>query len=137
MPRNLDYPMPMHGRMMRQRLWEAQIDAGMLYDTLRDDDAVPAWTLDKVARGADGIHQVSRYLRFKASNPAQWGAVPEEKPGIGQLVLGIATLWGAGFGLYALLGVAMRASGALDPKPVAAKKRKRARRHFGSPFVVR
>jgi hypothetical protein len=60
--------------MMRQRLWEAQIDAGMLYDVLRDDDAVPAWTLDKVARGAENIHQVSRYLRFKASNPLHWGA---------------------------------------------------------------
>jgi hypothetical protein len=74
MPRNLDYPMPMHGRMMRQRLWEAQLDAGMLYDTLRDDDRVPAWTLDKVARGADNLHQVSRYLRFKVSNPQHWGA---------------------------------------------------------------
>ena len=74
MPRNLDYPMPLHGRMMRQRLWEAQLDAGMLYDTLRDDDRVPAWTIDKVARGAGDIHQVSRYLRFKASHPAQWGA---------------------------------------------------------------
>ena len=74
MPRNLDYPMPMHGRMMRQRLWEAQIDAGMLYDVLRDSDRVPAWTLDKVARGAGDIQQVSRYLRFKASNPTQWGA---------------------------------------------------------------
>jgi hypothetical protein len=74
MPRNLDYPAPMHGRMMRQRLWETQLDAGMLYDTLRDDDAVPAWTLDKVARGADNIHQVSRYLRFKVSHPQHWGA---------------------------------------------------------------
>ena len=135
MPRNFDYPMPMHGRMMRQRLWETGIDARMLYDTLRDDDAVPAWTLDKVARGADGIHQVSRYLRFKASNPIQWGAVPEEKPGIGSLALAVATLWGAGFGLYALLGVAVRVSGALDVKPVPKKKR-RARRHYGSPFAV-
>lgn len=74
-PRNLDYPAPMHGRMMRQRLWEAQLDAGMLYDVLRDDDRVPAWTLDKVATGAHNLHQVSRYLRFKVSNPQHWGAL--------------------------------------------------------------
>ena len=73
-PRNLDYPMPMHGRMMRQRLWEAQLDAGMLYDVLRDDDRVPAWTQDFVARSASDLHQVSRYLRFKVSNPTMWGA---------------------------------------------------------------
>lgn len=72
--RNLDYPAPMHGRMMRQRLWEAQLDAGMLYDVLRDDDAVPAWTQDFVARSASDLHQVSRYLRFKVSNPTMWGA---------------------------------------------------------------
>jgi len=74
MPRNLDYPAPMHGRMMRQRLREAEHDARKLFATLRDDDRVPAWTLDKVATGADNLHQVSRYLRFKVSNPVHWGA---------------------------------------------------------------
>lgn len=95
MRRNLDYPMPMHGRMLRQRLWEARLDAGMLYDVLRDDDAVPAWTLDKIATATNNIGQVSRYLRYKVEKPIQWGAVPEpekdaEMPTAFKVALGVA-----------------------------------------------
>jgi hypothetical protein len=84
MPRNLDYPMPMHGRMMRQRLWETQRQAGMLFDVLRDDDRVPAWTLDKVAVGANNVGQVSRYLRFKIEHPQRFqplGFIPSAYSG--------------------------------------------------------
>jgi len=128
-PRNLDYPMPMHGRMMRQRLWEAQLDAGMLYDTLRDDDRVPAWTLDKVATGADSLHQVSRYLRFKASNPIQWGApdAPTRDPWAS--VKALALFAGAMFAATVVMGGAVRVLAAATPPPPPKKKR-RARRYF-------
>jgi hypothetical protein len=95
MARNLDYPMPMHGRMMRQRLWEVQRDASALYDTLRDDDRVPAWTLDKVATGGDRIGQVSRYLRFKVSNPIALGGAEESQIGMDTAKVAAATTGGA------------------------------------------
>ena len=98
MPRNFDYPMPMHGHMMRQRLWETGLDARMLYETLRDTDAVPAWTTDKVAVAAHNIGQVSRYLRFKASNPQNFGAA--EASAGAQVPWG--TLLGVGLAVYAL-----------------------------------
>jgi len=120
MPRNLDYPAPMHGRMLRQRLWEAQIDAGMLYDTLRDDDAVPAWTIDKVARGAGDLHQVSRYLRFKASNPAQWGA-----PDTGSKATPLQIAGTMAIMALALTGVNGLIALALKSAPADAPKRRR------------
>ena len=93
--RNFDYPVPMHGRMMRQRLWETGLDARMLYDTLRDTDAVPAWTTDKIAVAAHNVGQVSRYLRFKASEPQSFGsAAPTTGKGTGSFmaVLPLAAL---------------------------------------------
>jgi hypothetical protein len=129
MPRNFDYPMPMHGRMMRQRLWEAQLDAGMLYDVLRDNDRVPAWTLDKVATGAHDLHQVSRYLRFKASNPIQWGAVDPTKS---RTTLLDKVKVGAVFlaAMVAATGVMVFAAKSLEAAAVKPTKptRKRARR---------
>lgn len=108
--RNFDYPVPMHGRMMRQRLWETGLDARMLYETLRDTDAVPAWTTDKVAVAAHNIGQVSRYLRFKASSPQSFGAA--EASGGPRVPWG--TLVGIGVALYALHAL----SGGYDAPPV-------------------
>jgi hypothetical protein len=123
MPRNLDYPAPMHGRMLRQRLWEAQIDAGMLYDTLRDDDAVPAWTIDKVARGAGDLHQVSRYLRFKASNPIHWGA-----PDTGSKATPLQIAGTMAIMALALTGVNGLIALALKSPPAAPAPKRRRRR---------
>jgi len=133
MSRNLDYPTPMHGRMMRQRLWEAQLDAGMLYDTLRDDDRVPAWTLDKVATGAHNLHQVSRYLRFKASNPMQWGDVTASttkrraSPLLEKLKVG-AVFVGAMVAATGVMVFALKSLEAAAPAAPAKPTKKRARR---------
>lgn len=110
--RNLDYPVPMHGRMMRQRLWETGLDARMLYDTLRDTDAVPAWTTDKVAVAAHNIGQVSRYLRFKVSSPQSFGAAEGAASVAARVPWG--TLVGIGVALYALHAL----SGGYDAPPV-------------------
>ena len=127
MPRNLDYPMPMHGRMMRQRLWEAEHDARKLFTALRDDDAVPAWTLDKVARGADNLHQVSRYLRFKVSHPVQFGAPDAgSRPPIWQIALAGTTLIAALFGANAVVALLAQTSPNDPPK----KRRRRRPVHF-------
>jgi hypothetical protein len=128
MPRNLDYPMPMHGRMMRQRLWELQQDASALYDTLRDDDRVPAWTLDKIATGGDRIGQVSRYLRFKASNPIAWGAATTaEQPKKRTVVDDLLTLGFFAGALFVGSAVMAYAAKSLD-RPVPAGKKRKARR---------
>lgn len=127
MPRNLDYPMPMHGRMIRQRLWEVQQDASALYDTLRDDDRVPAWTLDKVATGGDRIGQVSRYLRFKASNPIAWGDAATEKPKKRTLWDDLLTMGFFVGTLFVGSAVMAFAAKSLD-RPVPAGKKRKARR---------
>lgn len=133
MPRNLDYPMPMHGRMIRQRLWEVQQDASALYDTLRDDDRVPAWTLDKIATGGDRIGQVSRYLRFKASNPIAWGDAATEKPKKRTLWDDIVTMGFFVGTLFVGSAVMAFAAKSLD-RPVPAGKKRKARRR---PTLVR
>lgn len=133
MPRNLDYPMPMHGRMIRQRLWEVQQDASALYDTLRDDDRVPAWTLDKIATGGDRIGQVSRYLRFKASNPIAWGDAATEKPKKRTLWDDIVTMGFFVGTLFVGSAVMAYAAKSLD-RPVPAGKKRKARRR---PTLVR
>lgn len=126
MPRNLDYLMPMHGRMMRQRLHEAEHDARKLFTTLRDDDAVPAWTLDKVARGADNLHQVSRYLRFKVSHPVQFGAPDTgSRPPIWQIALAGTTMIAALLGVNAVVALLAQTSPNDPPK-----KRRRRPVHF-------
>jgi len=123
MPRNLDYPMPMHGRMMRQRLREAEHDARKLFAVLRDDDAVPAWTTDKVARGADSLHQVSRYLRFKVSHPARFGAPDDvSRPPAWKIALAGTTLIAALLGANALMVAFAQATAVAPPPPRRRRK---------------
>jgi len=63
--RNLDYPEPSQGRMVRQQLTRIIMDALALHRTLRDNDRLPAWTLLKVSTAEDRLHMASDYLRYK------------------------------------------------------------------------
>jgi hypothetical protein len=112
--------------MVRQRLWEVQQDAAALYDTLRDDDRVPAWTLDKVATGGDRIGQVSRYLRFKARNPIQWGApdVGAKRDPWGTIKV-FALFGGALIAATALMAFAAKSLDTMTPVPTKPKRKKR------------
>jgi hypothetical protein len=81
--RNFDYPMPQQGRMVKQQLARMMMDARALYDTLQDDDRVPAWTLLKINTAEDRLHVAADYLRYKARpGPNAYGA-PEEKSSVG------------------------------------------------------
>lgn len=64
--RNFDYPMPQQGRMVKQQLARMVMDATALYQTLGDDDLLPAWTLLKINTAEDRLHMASDYLRYKA-----------------------------------------------------------------------
>jgi len=73
--RNLDYPMPRQGRMVKQQLARMMMDARALYDTLGDDDRLPAWTLLKINTAEDRLHVAADYLRYKARpGPNAYGA---------------------------------------------------------------
>lgn len=65
--RNFDYPMPQQGRMVKQQLARMIMDATALYQTLGDDDRLPAWTLLKINTAEDRLHVAADYLRYKAS----------------------------------------------------------------------
>lgn len=64
--RNFDYPMPQQGRMVKQQLARMVMDATALYQTLEDDDRLPAWTLLKINTAEDRLHAAADYLRYKA-----------------------------------------------------------------------
>jgi hypothetical protein len=64
--RNFDYPAPQQGRMVKQQLARMVMDATALYQTLGDDDRLPAWTLLKINTAEDRLHVASDYLRYKA-----------------------------------------------------------------------
>lgn len=66
MPRNFDYPMPSQGRMAKQQLARMVMDASALYQTLEDDDRLPAWVLLKVNTAEDRLHAAADYIRYKA-----------------------------------------------------------------------
>ena len=64
--RNFDYPMPQQGRMVKQQLARMVMDATALYQTLDDNDRLPAWTLLKINTAEDRLHAAADYLRYKA-----------------------------------------------------------------------
>lgn len=75
MARNFDYPMPMQGWAAKQMLWQVQQDAAALHAALRNDDRLPAWTLQKLAQGSDRIGVAARYLLYKINeNTPSYGA---------------------------------------------------------------
>ena len=81
MARNFDYPMPMQGWAAKQMLWQVQQDAAALHDALRNDDRLPAWTLQKLAQGSDRIGVAARYLLYKINaNTPSYGADDAAKP---------------------------------------------------------
>jgi len=65
MGRNLDYPMPLEGRMVRQQLARIVNDATALHNALQDDDDLPAWVQLKINTAEDRLHAASDYLRYK------------------------------------------------------------------------
>jgi hypothetical protein len=65
MGRNLDYPMPLEGRMARQQLARIAMDASRLHNALQDDDDLPAWVLLKINTAEDRLHAAADYLRYK------------------------------------------------------------------------
>jgi hypothetical protein len=67
MGRNLDYPMPLEGRMARQQLARIAMDATKLHNALRDDDDLPAWVLLKINTAEDRLHMAADYLRYKVA----------------------------------------------------------------------
>lgn len=67
MGRNLDYPMPLEGRMARQQLARIAMDATKLHNALRDDDDLPAWVLLKINTAEDRLHVAADYLRYKVA----------------------------------------------------------------------
>jgi hypothetical protein len=75
MSRNFDYPFPNQGWAAKQMLWQVQQDAAQLYAALRNDDRLPAWTLQKLAQGSDRISVAARYLIYKiGQNQPSYGA---------------------------------------------------------------
>jgi hypothetical protein len=107
MSRNFDYPFPNQGWAAKQMLWQVQQDASQLYAALRNDDRLPAWTLQKLAQGSDRIGVAARYLLYKiGQNQPSYGAdtdAAQEKPrtalwitiGLGALMIyGIHTTMG-------------------------------------------
>ena len=84
MARNFDYPFPNQGWAAKQMLWQVQQDASALYAALRNDDRLPAWTLQKLAQGSDRIGVAARYLLYKINaNTPSYGAeeiAPQKGP---------------------------------------------------------
>ena len=79
-----------------------------------------------MARGADNLHQVSRYLRFKVSHPARFGAPDTgSRPPIWQIAFAGATMIAALLGVNAV--VALLAQTLPNDPP---KKRRRRKVHF-------
>lgn len=67
--------MPMQGWAAKQMLWQVQQDAAALHAALRNDDRLPAWTLQKLAQGSDRIGVAARYLLYKINeNTPSYGA---------------------------------------------------------------
>ena len=84
--RNLDYPMPLEGRMVKQQLARIAMDAAKLHNALQDDDDLPAWVLLKVNTAEDRLHMAADYLRYKVKPGLDayyagtgYGEVPQEK----------------------------------------------------------
>ncbi len=63
--RNLDYPIPLEGRMVKQQLARIAMDAAKLHNALQDDDDLPAWVLLKVNTAEDRLHMAADYMRYK------------------------------------------------------------------------
>jgi len=69
--RNYDYVQPMQGRMARQQLARICMDARALYNTIDDNDRLPAWVMKKVATAEDRLHMAADYIRYKANPTLQ------------------------------------------------------------------
>lgn len=74
--RNIDYPMPYQGKMMKSALFSMEEDARHLRAMLQDGDQLPLWLHYKVAVAENNLDKVARYLRYHLgeaqarSNPA-------------------------------------------------------------------
>lgn len=72
--RNFDYPMPYHGKMIKQALWNIEHDAKALREKLQDGDHLPQWVHYKVATAADRMDSVNNYMQYDLSADARTGA---------------------------------------------------------------
>jgi len=83
--RNFDYLQPNQGWAAKQMLAQVQRDAAALDAALRNDDRIPAWTLEKLATGTDRIGAAARYLLYKAQNmpsyAGNYGSYADETAG--------------------------------------------------------
>lgn len=88
--RNLDYPMPMQGRLARQKLARMALDAGKMFEALKDDDRLPPWVPYLVTVAEDRLHAASDYIRYKvAPKPDSfYGAADEGGSNTWKWVLG-------------------------------------------------
>jgi hypothetical protein len=68
MSRNFDYPNPNQGWAAKQMLAQVQRDAMALDAAIRNDDRIPAWTIEKLATGTDRIGVAARYLLYKTGH---------------------------------------------------------------------
>lgn len=86
MARNFDYQQPNQGWAAKQMLAQVQRDAAALDAAIRNDDRIPAWTIEKLATGTDRIGAAARYLLYKAQNTPSYagnyaGAYADETAG--------------------------------------------------------
>ena len=110
--RNFDYPMPNQGWAAKQMLWQVQQDAAALYAALRNDDRLPAWTLQKLAQGGDRIGVAARYLLYKINeNTPSYGygadaAVAKQAAPTNRAALWVAIALGAAmvYGIHTTMG---------------------------------
>ena len=65
--RNFDYPMPYHGKMIKQALWNMEHDARSLREKLNDGDHLPQWVHYKIATAADRVNAVNNYMQYDLS----------------------------------------------------------------------
>jgi hypothetical protein len=75
MARNFDYQQPNQGWAAKQMLAQVQRDAAALDAAIRNDDRIPAWTIEKLATGTDRIGAAARYLLYKAQNTPSYAGV--------------------------------------------------------------
>lgn len=127
MARNFDYQQPNQGWAAKQMLAQVQRDAAALDAAIRNDDRIPAWTIEKLATGTDRIGAAARYLLYKAQNTPSYAGYYGAS-GLSEYETETRSerfhrVWPA----FVIFGVAVyalhRAAGGMHPEPVPRRRR--------------
>jgi hypothetical protein len=122
MSRNFDYPHPNQGWAAKQMLAQVQQDAAALDAAIRNDDRIPAWTIEKLATGTDRIGAAARYLLYKARHAptyaGHYGGYNDETMGERVRRMAPSLLI---FGLF-VYGLHTAAGGWSPPSPVRKRR---------------